>query len=42
LLEERAVESGELGVDGVAASAPAPRTKHGKRSLGDRNKDAIS
>jgi molecular chaperone DnaJ len=41
LLEELAVESGELGEDGEAASAPGPRTKHGKRSLGDRIKAAI-
>jgi molecular chaperone DnaJ len=42
LLEELAVESGELSAEGEATPADGPRTRHGKRSLGDRIKDAIS
>jgi molecular chaperone DnaJ len=41
LLEALAVESGELSSDGETSVADGPRTKHGKRSLGDRIKDAI-
>ena len=41
LLEQLAVESGELGGDGDRPSG-RPRTKRGKRSLGDRIKDAIN
>ena len=41
LLEELAVESGEISADGETTVADGPRTKHGKRSLGDRIKDAI-
>ena len=41
LLEELATESGELSADGETSVADGPRTKHGKRSLGDRIKDAI-
>jgi molecular chaperone DnaJ len=41
LLEELAAESGELSADGVTAPADGPRTKRGKRSLGDRLKDVI-
>jgi hypothetical protein len=41
LLAVVAVESGEGGADGAAASAPGPRTTHGKRSLGDRITAAI-
>jgi molecular chaperone DnaJ len=42
LLEELAAESGERSAGGEASPAAGPRTKHGKRSLGDRLKDAIS
>mgnify|MGYP001820564772 FL=1 len=42
LLAELAVESGEVSVDGETTPADGPRTRHGKRSLGDRIKDAIS
>ena len=42
LLEELAVEAGEISTDGEASPADGPRTRHGKRSLGDRIKDAIS
>jgi len=43
LLAELATESGETtGDDGEATPADGPRTRHGKRSLGDRIKDAIS
>jgi len=43
LLEELAVESGEVSAEeGAAGAAAGPRTRHGKRSLGDRIKDAIS
>ena len=42
LLEELAAESGEVSVDGETSPADGPRTRHGKRSLGDRIKDAIS
>ncbi len=42
LLEELAAESGEISVDGEAKPADGPRTRRGKRSLGDRLKDAIS
>jgi molecular chaperone DnaJ len=42
LLEELAVEWGEMAPDGERAAAPArPRTRRGKKSLGDRIKDAI-
>jgi hypothetical protein len=42
LLEELAVESGEISADGEQTPADGPRTRHGKRTLGDRIKDAIS
>jgi len=42
LLEELAAESGEISADGETTPADGPRTGHGKRSLGDRIKDAIS
>ncbi len=42
LLEELAAESGEVSVDGETIPADGPRTRRGKRSLGDRLKDAIS
>ena len=42
LLEELAVESGETSSDGETTLADGPRTRRGKRSLGDRIKDAIS
>ena len=42
LLEALAVESGELSADGETAPTDGPRTRQGKRSLGDRIKDAIS
>lgn len=41
LLEELAAEAGEVAVDGET-SPDGPRTRRGKRSLGDRIKDAIS
>ena len=41
LLQELAVEAGELSAEGEPRAADGPRTKHGKRSLGDRIKDAI-
>lgn len=42
LLEDLATESGEIRADGEATPAGGPRTRHGKRSIGDRIKDAIS
>jgi molecular chaperone DnaJ len=43
LLEELAAESGEISdEEGDAGTATGPRTKHGKRTIGDRIKDAIS
>jgi DnaJ-class molecular chaperone len=43
LLEELARESGEQTAAGDAEGVGAgPRTRHGKRTLGDRIKDAIS
>jgi molecular chaperone DnaJ len=42
LLEDLATESGEVSADGEATPADGPRTRHGKRSIGDRIKDAIS
>jgi molecular chaperone DnaJ len=42
LLEQLAAESGERSADDESAPADGPRTRHGKRSLGDRIKDAIS
>ncbi len=42
LLEELAAESGEMSVDAETTPADGPRTRRGKRSLGDRLKDAIS
>jgi molecular chaperone DnaJ len=42
LLESLAAESGELGPDGRTAPTDGSRTRRGKRSLGDRLKDAIS
>jgi molecular chaperone DnaJ len=42
LLEELATESGEFSAEGEPTLADGPRTKHGKRTLGDRIKDAIS
>jgi hypothetical protein len=42
LLEELASEWGEVSVDGDTSPADGPRTRRGKRSLGDRIKDAIS
>jgi molecular chaperone DnaJ len=42
LLEELAAASGEISGDGEDAPADGPRTRQGKRSLGDRIKDAIS
>ncbi|MEA2026142.1 MAG: molecular chaperone DnaJ [Chloroflexota bacterium] len=42
LLQDLAAESGEISADGETAPADGPRTGQGKRSLGDRIKDAIS
>jgi molecular chaperone DnaJ len=42
LLEALAVESGEQTAEGETVPADGPRTRQGKRSLGDRIKDAIS
>jgi molecular chaperone DnaJ len=42
LLLMLAAESGEVAVDGNGRSADKARTKHGKRSLSDRIKDAIN
>ena len=43
LLEDLAQESGETAIDDAdATDATGPRTGHGKRTLGDRIKDAIS
>jgi hypothetical protein len=42
LLEELAAASGEISSDGETTLADGPRTRRGKRSLGDRIKDAIS
>jgi molecular chaperone DnaJ len=42
LLEQLAAASGEASADGEHAPADGPRTRRGKRSLGDRIKDAIS
>jgi molecular chaperone DnaJ len=42
LLEELAAESGEVILDGDRPPAEGPRTGRGKRTLGDRIKDAIS
>ena len=42
LLEQLAVESGELSLDGDGPPEGAPRTRKGKRSLGERLKDAIN
>jgi hypothetical protein len=42
LLVELATESGELAADGNGRSAGKARTRKGKRSLGDRIKDAIN
>jgi molecular chaperone DnaJ len=42
LLEDLAVESGEVSADGEPTVEGGPRTKHGKRTIGDRIKDAIS
>ena len=43
LLEELAEESGEISDEGIGDEvASGPRTKHGKRTFGDRIKDAIS
>ena len=43
LLEQLAEESGEASDEGHAEGAvTGPRTKHGKRTIGDRIKDAIS
>ena len=42
LLEALAEASGEVSGDGESGLADGPRTRHGKRSLGDRLKDAIS
>jgi molecular chaperone DnaJ len=42
LLVELAAESGELTSDGNGRGAGKARTKRGKRSLGDRIKDAIN
>jgi molecular chaperone DnaJ len=42
LLEELATESGELAADGNGRRAGKARTRKGKRSLGDRIKDAIN
>jgi molecular chaperone DnaJ len=42
LLEELAAESGEIVLDGDRPATEGPRTRRGKRSLGDRLKDAIS
>jgi molecular chaperone DnaJ len=42
LLEELAAESGEVSIDAEATPGTGPRTRHGKRSIGDRIKDAIS
>ncbi|MEX1296584.1 MAG: molecular chaperone DnaJ [Candidatus Limnocylindrales bacterium] len=41
LLEELAAEAGELSADGETSVADGPRTRRGKRSLGDRIKDVI-
>ena len=42
LLEALAAEAGEIGGDGQSAPAEGPRTRRGKRSLGERIKDAIN
>jgi DnaJ-class molecular chaperone len=42
LLQQLAAESGELIVDGDGAPEGVPRTRKGKRSLGERIKDAIN
>jgi molecular chaperone DnaJ len=42
LLEQLAVEAGERTADGEQVASAVPRTRRGKRSLGDRIKDAIS
>ncbi len=42
LLEQLAAEAGEIGTDGRERPASTGRTKRGKRSLGDRIKDAIN
>jgi hypothetical protein len=42
LLEALAAESGEISLDGEEPPAAGPRTRRGKRTLGDRIKDAIS
>jgi molecular chaperone DnaJ len=42
LLEQLAVESGELSLDGDGPPEGVPRTRKGKRSLGERIKDAIN
>jgi hypothetical protein len=42
LLEQLAVESGELSLDGAGPPEGVPRTRKGKRSLGERLKDAIN
>jgi molecular chaperone DnaJ len=42
LLEQFAVESGDLGADGHAAAGGSAGTRRGKKSLGDRIKDAIN
>jgi molecular chaperone DnaJ len=41
LLEDLAAESGEISSDDESGPTDGPRTKRGKRSLGDRIKDAI-
>ena len=42
LTQAKAAESGEISSDGETTLADGPRTRRGKRSLGDRIKDAIS
>jgi molecular chaperone DnaJ len=42
LLERFAAESGELSTDGHDGPGTGPRTRKGKRSLGERIKDAIN
>jgi molecular chaperone DnaJ len=42
LLEQFAAESGELSTDGHDGPGSGPRTRKGKRSLGERIKDAIN
>jgi molecular chaperone DnaJ len=42
LLEQFAVESGDRGSDGHAAAGDSKGTRRGKKSLGDRIKDAIN